>query len=57
MGITGMLLGAVFFVSVTVGCVAAQTGTPKTPADGHTIHGVAPHVVNGEVPSGRFVIR
>ena len=49
MRITRMLFGAVFLVSVTVGWVAAQTGTPKTPADGHTIHAVAPHVVNGKV--------
>ena len=46
MRITRMLFRAVFFVSI-VGCAAAQTGTPKTPADGHTIHVVGPHVVNG----------
>ena len=48
MRITRMLFSAVFFVSV-VGCAAAQTDAPKTPADGHTIHVVAPHVVNGKV--------
>ena len=46
---TRMLFSAVFFVSVTVGCAAAQTGAPKTPADGHTIHVVALHVVSGKV--------
>ena len=49
MRVTGMLFSAVFYVSVAVSCAAAQTGTPKTPADGHTIHVVAPHVVNGKV--------
>jgi hypothetical protein len=49
MRIARMLFNAVFFVSVTVGCAVAQTGTPKTPADEHTIHVVAPHVVNGKV--------
>jgi hypothetical protein len=49
MRITKMLFGAVFYVSVAVSCAAAQTGTPKTPADGHTIHVVAPHVINGKV--------
>jgi hypothetical protein len=44
-----MLFSAVFFVSVTAGWTAAQTDTPKTPADGHTIHVVGPHVVNGQV--------
>jgi hypothetical protein len=49
MRITRMLFNAAFFVLVTVGCAVAQTGTPKTPADGHAIHVVAPHVVNGKV--------
>ncbi|HEV3385185.1 MAG TPA: DUF1264 domain-containing protein [Gemmata sp.] len=49
MRITRMLFREVFFVSVTVACAAAQTGTPTTPAGGHTIHVVAPHVVNGKV--------
>ena len=44
-----MLFSGVFCVSVAVGSAAAQTGTPQTPADGHTIHVVAPHVVNGKV--------
>jgi hypothetical protein len=44
-----MLFSAVFYISVAVGYAAAQTGTPKTPADGYTIHVVAPHVVNGKV--------
>jgi hypothetical protein len=48
MRITRMFFRAVFFVSV-VGCAAAQTDTPKTPTDGHSIHVVAPHVVNGKV--------
>jgi hypothetical protein len=46
---TRMLFSVAFFVSVTVGFAVAQTGAPKTPADGHTIHVVAPHVVNGKV--------
>jgi Protein of unknown function (DUF1264) len=46
---TYMLLSAVFFVSVAVGPAMAQTASPGTPADGHTIHVVAPHVVNGKV--------
>ena len=49
MRITRMLFRAVFFVSVTAGFAVAQTGAPKTPADGHTIHVVAPHVLNGKV--------
>jgi Protein of unknown function (DUF1264) len=49
MHITKLLFRAVFFASVTVGFALAQTGAPKTPADGHTIHVVAPHVVNGKV--------
>ena len=49
MRITRMLFRAVFFVSVTVGFAVAQPGAPKTPADGHTIHVVAAHVVNGKV--------
>ena len=49
MRITRMLFSGVFYVSVAVGCAAAQTATPKTPADGHTIHVVAPHVINGKV--------
>jgi Protein of unknown function (DUF1264) len=44
-----VLFSAVFFVSVTAGWTAAQTDAPKTPADGHTIHVVAPHVVNGKI--------
>jgi len=44
-----VLFSAVFFVSVTAGWTAAQTDAPKTPADGHTIHVVAPHLVNGKV--------
>jgi hypothetical protein len=47
--ITRTWFSAVLFVSVTAGWDAAQTGTLKTPADGHTIHVVAPHVVNGKV--------
>ena len=46
---TRMLFSTVFYISVAVAYAAAQTGTPKTPADGHTIHVVAPHVVNGKV--------
>jgi len=46
---TYVLLGAVFFVSVAVGPAMAQTASPGTPADGHTIHVVAPHVLNGKV--------
>ena len=46
---THMLLSAVFFVSVAMGPAMAQTASPGTPADGHTIHVVAPHVVNGKV--------
>ena len=49
MRIARILFSSVFFVSVTVGCAAAQTSTLKTPADGHTIRVVAPHVVNGKV--------
>ena len=49
MRVTGLLFSAVFYVSVAVGCAAAQTGTPKTPADGLTIHVIAPHTVNGKV--------
>ncbi len=49
MRITKMLFSGVFYVSVAVGCAAAQTGTPKTPAEGFTIHVVAPHVINGKV--------
>lgn len=40
---------AVFFVSISLGSASAQTRTPGTPADGHTIHVVAPHVVNGKI--------
>jgi hypothetical protein len=47
--ITRMLISAVFYISVAVGYAAAQTGAPKTPADGYTVHVVAPHVVNGKV--------
>jgi hypothetical protein len=46
---TKMLFGAAFFVLITMGGATAQTGTAKTPADGHAIHVVAPHVVNGKV--------
>jgi Protein of unknown function (DUF1264) len=49
MRITRMLFSAVFSASVTVGCAAAQSETPKTPADGHAIHVLGPHVVNGKV--------
>jgi hypothetical protein len=44
---TKMLFGAAFFVLITMGGGAtAQTGTAKTPDDGHTIHLVAASVVN-----------
>ena len=43
------LFSPVFFVSVAVGPAMAQTASPGTPADGHTIHVLAPHVVNGNV--------
>lgn len=49
MYMTRTLFGAVLFISVGVGCAMAQTASPATPADGHTIHVVAPHVVNGKV--------
>jgi hypothetical protein len=49
MRITKVLFSSAFFVSVTVGCAAAQTDAPKTPADGYSIQVVAPHVVNGKV--------
>lgn len=47
--ITKILFNIVFYLSVAVACAAAQTDIPKTPTDGHTIHVVAPHVVNGKV--------
>jgi hypothetical protein len=43
-----MLLRAAFFVSIGVGSAMAQTG-PTRPADGYTVHIVAPHVVNGKI--------
>ena len=46
---TRTLFSTVLFISVALGVASAQTGAPKTPADGHTIHVVAPHVVNGKV--------
>jgi Protein of unknown function (DUF1264) len=49
MRVTWTLFGAALFVSVAVGHATGQTVSPMTPADGHTIHVVAPHVVNGRV--------
>jgi len=46
---THLLLSAVFFVSVAVGPAMAQAASPGTPADGHTIHVVAPHLLNGKI--------
>jgi hypothetical protein len=46
---TWTLFSTVFFVSIAVACTMAQTVSPATPADGHTIHVTAPHVLNGVV--------
>ena len=44
---TWTLFSAVFVFST--GCASAQAVSPMSPADGHTIHVTAPHVVNGKV--------
>jgi hypothetical protein len=46
---TWTLLSTAFFVSIAAGGATAQTASPVTPADRHTIHVTAPHVVNGKV--------
>ena len=40
---------ALLFVLTSMGSASAQTPNPPTPADGYTIHVVAPHVINGKV--------
>ena len=40
---------ALFFALMAPVSASAQTRNPPTPADGHTIHVVAPHMVNGKV--------
>ena len=39
----------VFGAAAVLGAVPGPQATVRTPADGHTIHVLAPHVVNGQV--------
>jgi hypothetical protein len=43
-----MILGALAFL-VLLAPAAGQEARPASPADGHTVHVTAPHVVNGKV--------
>ena len=51
--LTGLLLGSLILVIVSAGSnripATAPIAMSPTPADGHTIHVVAPHVINGQV--------
>src|SRR5712691_582212 len=44
-----MILGALAFLVLLAAPVAGQEAKPASPADGHTVHVTAPHVVNGKV--------
>jgi hypothetical protein len=42
------MLSALGLVALVPALQSSQGGSPATPADGHTIHVTAPHVVNGK---------
>jgi hypothetical protein len=44
-----MILSALAFLVLLAAPAAGQEAKPASPADGHTVHVTAPHVVNGKV--------